>query len=66
MRANDDLSALALTLDLDPEPLVVFDLRVDRRVQPTDPAVVQTVGAVGDAQRALAVSLHLDTILEKC
>ena len=46
MSAHNDLPALALALDLDPEPLSVLDLVVDGLVESIEGPVVDSVGFV--------------------
>lgn len=62
--ADDDLSAVALALHLDPQPLSVLQLRVDRWVEAVQRAVVDAIGLVGAAQGAFAVRRNLNAVLE--
>ena len=63
--ADDDFSSFTLALDLDPEPLPVFDLGRDRRVQLRQGPVVDPEVPGRDVGRPHPVRHHLDTVLEK-
>ena len=63
MRADDDLAAVALALHLDAEPLSVFDLGRDRRVQRDGGPVVHAVALV-PAHRPKTVRRDLGAVLE--
>ena len=63
VRADDDLAAVPLTLHLNAEPLPVFDLGRDRRVQRHGGAVVHAVALV-PAHRTEPVRRDLGAVLQ--